>query len=236
MEQLSHSAVGQLLAKARNGNLPGQAPAPANPRPWINPALERPAATAPTCPEPPCMERRLVRRAEALWARLAGDEAMPAADRADEFLRQPFSAQALRMEIPAGASAILASIGDSLAHLTSLVPGPADEAAATRAGARLLALARRAATLGEPCLYDSDDHLAEGRAEAIHSQLLMRAIALPFSGVRGDPPGAAAPGVSTPGATAIVIASWRKLLSVEETQALHRELAAAIDWMHRQGT
>lgn len=218
MEQLSHSAVRQLLAKARSQEAPDRAPA--RPRLWINPGVERPAT-----PEPSGVERRLVRRAEALWARLAETGAMPAADRADELLRQPFAAQALRVEIPAGASATLASIGDSLAHLTGLAPGLADEgAAATRLGGRLVAIARRAATLGEPCLYDSD--LQDGDGDRADTQLLMRAIALPFAGVRGG----------QPGATAIVIASWRKLLSAEETQALHRELAAAIDWMHRQGS
>jgi hypothetical protein len=33
---------------------------------------------------------------------------------------------------------------------------------------------------------------------------------------------------------AVVVTSWRRLLSSEETAGLHRELAAAIDWMHRQ--
>jgi hypothetical protein len=92
-----------------------------------------------------------------------------------------------------------------------------------------VAIARRTATLGEPCLYDSDLQEGDGQesgGDRADTQLLMRAIALPFAGVRGG----------QPGATAIVIASWRKLLSAEETQALHRELAAAIDWMHRQGS
>jgi hypothetical protein len=34
--------------------------------------------------------------------------------------------------------------------------------------------------------------------------------------------------------SAVVVVSWRKLLSREETRALHRELKAAMDWMQNQ--
>lgn len=177
--------------------------------------------------EPSGVERRLVRRAEVLWAQLAGDAPMPPSTAAEELLRPPFASQGLLVEIPAGSPAALVSVGDSLALLSGLSPGSADEAAASsRLGRRLLALARRAATLGQPCLYDSDEDRAAAAPGSADSQLLMRAIALPHAGVRDG----------GPGATAVVVASWRKLLSAEETRALHRELAAAMDWMHRQGS
>ena len=234
VEQLSQNAVRQLLAKARKEA--GRPPSPDAPRSWINPAvgeaanpLRGPAAT----PEPASVERRLVRRAEALWARLAESEPLPPAERAGELLRPPFAAQALMLEMPAGVPARISFVGDALALLSGLAPGPAEDSAIpSRLGTRLVGIARRAATLGEPCHYDSDRDRASAPAESADTQLLMRAIALPLSGVRGFP---GAPG-GAQGATALVIASWRKLLSAEETRALHRELAAAIDWMHRQGS
>lgn len=234
MEQLSQGAVRRLLAKARTGAAAEREPARDSPRSWIDPGVGRapdlaagPALAprpAPGASEPASVERRLVRRAEALWARLAGDAPLPCAEQAEELLRQPFAAQSLLVEMPAGAPATVAFVGDSLALLAGLGPGPAEEnGVASHLGARLVGIARRAAMLGEPCHYDSDRERAS--TDGADSQLLMRAIALPLSGVRG----------AAQGATAVVVASWRKLLSAEETRALHRELAAAIDWMHRQG-
>lgn len=222
MEQLSQDAVRQLLARSRNHAADGLDAGRKAPRQWVSPAIA-PAAVR----VEPGIERRLVRRAEALWARLAGDAPLPSATLAGELLRPPFAAQSLLVEIPAGAACALPFVGDTLALLTGLSAGPADDAAVgTWLGGRLLSLARRAATLGEPCLYDSDDDRAAPAPDGADSQLLMRAIALPLSGVRSG----------ATGATAVVVASWRKLLSAEETSALHRELAAAIDWMHRQGS
>ncbi|MCG2841689.1 hypothetical protein L6Q21_11925 [Sandaracinobacter sp. RS1-74] len=233
MEQLSQDAVRQLLARARAGG-----PAP---RSWADPAV-KPAAgagvrPAPVGEAPSGVERRLVRRAELLWAKLAGELPMPAADRVGELLRPPFAAQALLLEMPAGGLATLGFVGDSLALIAGLSPGILPEPSGlSRVGARLVALGRKAAALGQPCLYDSDDaEAADG--ERADGQLLMRAIALPLSGVLqpgGGLFGRADRGLA-PGASVAVVASWRKLLSAEETNALHRELAAAIEWMHRQG-
>ena len=67
-----------------------------------------------------------------------------------------------------------------------------------------------------------DSEQLSQRPTAGRPQLLLRAVALPFAAdARGD-------------IRCVVIASWRKLLSAEETAALHRELAAAMKWMHRQ--
>lgn len=239
MEQLSQNAVRQLLAKARadatsqREGFMGQREGVAGlPRSWIDPAGQggqgpsgslQPAASG---PDPSGFERRLVRRAELLWARLAEDAPMPVADRADDLLRPPFAAQGMMVEWPAGLSPSISFVGDALALLAGLSPGSAEDGAlSTRLGTRLVGIARRAATLGEPCLYDSDQDRAAAQAQGADTQLLMRAIALPLSGVRNG----------GQGSTAVVIASWRKLLSAEETRALHRELAAAMDWMHRQG-
>ena len=245
MEQLSHAAVRQLLARARSdaaergraqdGSTGFHAPGQPKARDWVNPAVEAEPALSlgafPAFAEPSGVERRLVRRAEALWTRLAGEALLPPASAAGELLRPPFAAQGLLLETPTGGSARLSFVGDSLASLSGLSQGLAEEgatdngSASTRLGARLVALARRAATLATPCLYDSDEDRATASPGSADSQLLMRAIALPLSGLRDG----------SPGATAMVVASWRKLLSAEETRALHRELAAAIDWMHRQG-
>lgn len=251
MEQLSHAAVRQLLARVRpdaagrtgaqggraqDGRVQDGRAQGGKARDWVNPAIEAEPALSTgsfsAFAEPSGVERRLVRRAEALWARLAGEAALPPASAATELLRPPFAAQGLLLEIPAGGAARLSFVGDSLASLSGLSQGPAELApadeggAGTRLGARLLALARRAALLATPCLYDSDEDRATAAPGSADSQLLMRAVALPLSDLRDG----------SPGATAMVVASWRKLLSAEETRALHRELAAAIDWMHRQGS
>ena len=263
MEQLSLNAVRQLRAKVRNGISPEESsgsepvlrlPAAREPRAdskadsarsWINPAVSsRPGGgernpadlwlsggVSPAATDPTAVERRLVRRAEVLWARLAGDQPLPPAFLADELLRPPFRSQALVLEMPINAPARISFVGETLSRLTNLSPGAdSDAEIATRLGTRLVALARRAATLREAVHYDSDKERAQAAADGEDTQLLMRAIALPLSGVCGYRPEG-----ETPGTTAVVIASWRKLLSAEETRALHRELAAAIDWMHRQG-
>jgi hypothetical protein len=60
--------------------------------------------------------------------------------------------------------------------------------------------------------------------------LLLRAIALPFARKPG-----ATPGEADVRAAVLVLVSWRQLLSAEETEALHRELAHAFDRLHQSG-
>jgi hypothetical protein len=167
------------------------------------------------------IERRLVRRAEAQWRNLrpaADGRALPPAESASALLRAPFAGHALLVTLaPASASRPdIGWVGDALAALADEPVGPGGGAAVIE---RLAALGARAIRQGEPLHLDTDEDVPEpGSGPA---QLLMRAVALPL-----------APGPD--GACAIVIASWRRLLSGEETAALHRELAAAMDWMHQQ--
>jgi hypothetical protein len=177
------------------------------------------------------IERRLVRRAEARWAALKGNAALPEAGDAGALLGPPFASRAMVISFPGALSeggrpharARLSRVGDALAEMCAVpkglvTPDPNPTAPLVE---RLVALAASALRRGGVCHLDSDD---DGSSAAGRPQLLIRAVALPLA--------TATNGV----ATAIVIASWRKLLSADETAALHRELAAAIAWMHDQGT
>ncbi len=198
---------------------------------------------------PAGVERRLSERAELLWRKLAGPDTMPDSARIRELLRPPFLGQSLLVETSAAEPKRIAFVGEALAALTGLhSDSPAGDA--TPLGARLVRLAARSAREGRPCRYESDLPSVE-KSGADGDRFLTRAIALPFAATSFAPsPFApsplAAPPVATPpiantaqqaaGYSIVVVASWRKLLSAEETRALHRELAAAIDWMHRQGS
>lgn len=168
------------------------------------------------------IERRLVRRAEALWANMKPDTGLPLPSATVQFLAAPLSGQALLIAVPEGARPVLVFAGEGIAAIARVEPGPmrADGGLQASLGERLAALAVQAVANGSPALLDSDFDAPAGSGRRPH--LLLRAIALPFA---ADP----AQGCAS---TAIVVASWRKLLSAEETAALHRELAAAIDWMH----
>lgn len=234
MEQLSGETIERLLARARAGVLvPERARAP-DAEPWSRPPgpLSRPAGPAPAFGAEPALlpvgvERRLVRRAEALWASLApGPQRLPPAESAAQLLAPPYAGQALLISLPAHPAAPgdpgarIAFVGEALLELGLVAPGPADADArpATPLGHRLVALAEQAGDSGQPVLFDSESEPAPPR---FRPQLLMRAVALPFAGDAGAE------------RTVAVITSWRKLLSSEETAALHRELAAAIDWMRQ---
>ncbi|MFN3371555.1 MAG: hypothetical protein ACK4Z0_08520 [Sphingomonadaceae bacterium] len=191
-------------------------------------ALRAAAATLPAepGPVPAPVERRLARRAEAIWASLPiGPSGLPEAADAERLLAPPFAAQGLLIGLPPHADDA-ADPAPRVLHLGSALAGlaaasPAGSAALPDAPivARLVALGLEAVARARPCHHDSDE---DGNAPPGGGGLVWRAIALPF---------AAAPGL---GPTALVIASWRRRLSAAETAALHRELAAAIEWMHGQ--
>lgn len=242
MEQLSRQTVRRLLsdAQARQGAIRSPAaPAPAQ-RSWVDPAAAgaHPATPAGDPTGEPArnlpfdgngVERRLVRRAEAFWARQAADLDLPGGPLALDFARAPFADKALIIDLPAGRPAAVRHCGEDLRCIADPLqqdPAQADAGPAgprSWLGAQLLALGQKAAATGHCALFDSDH--SPDVARTADPLLLVRAIALPYS---GDCTGG-------PGAAAVVVASWRKLLSAEETRALHRELAAAIDWMHQQG-
>lgn len=177
---------------------------------------------------PASVERRLAERAEQLWRKLAGDGDLPDSGRLTELLRPPFLGQSLLVETADTEAARIAFVGEALGALTGLrVDTPASpSAAATPFGARLVRLAAKSARLAAPCRYESDLPSIEKSSGDDKEQILTRAIALPF----------AAREPQAVGYSIVVVASWRKLLSAEETRVLYRELAAAIDWMHKQGS
>jgi hypothetical protein len=246
MEQLAGDTIERLLAQARSGGLAPDGAAPPgrqhSPELWARAAPALRAVPAPAlgrsvssgAPVSPIgIERRLVRRAEAHWARLADDRpdaALPPAALAAELLAPPFAPQALLVQMPAPpfdpatAGPRIAFAGEGLEALHLRVPGGSapdrhPHAAADAAlGTRLLDLAARAARERQPAHFDSE---SEPRPAGLRPSLLVRAVALPFA----PPPGG--------GASVVVVASWRQLLSSQETAALHRELAAAIDWMQQ---
>jgi len=174
------------------------------------------------------IERRLVRRAEARWASLRGDEALPAAMAAGELLGPPFTSRAMLVSFPdlgAGATARISHVGEAIPALFAAPTGmiAADAGAAAPLASRLVALAHAALRCSAVHHLDSDEDGSGKAASGCRPHLLLRAIALPLA--------AASNGVST----AVAVVSWRKLLSEDETAALHHELAVAITWMHDHG-
>lgn len=182
------------------------------------------------------VERRLVRRAEAVWEALCVGAALPPASAAGALLSAPFAAHALMFAFPphpGDAEAVLPRIvrcGAALAEIGIARPGPVtlDGHAGAPAVAQLAMLAARAVALREPTLLERDSLTLAGAgtdaAAGGHlGAMLLRAVALPFT-----PEGAAGPLV-------VVIASWRRLLSEEETASLASELRAAIAALKAHG-
>jgi hypothetical protein len=85
-----------------------------------------------------------------------------------------------------------------------------------------VALALAAVAAGEPRHLDSDFDPDTGGARP---GILFRAVALPL----------AADAESGLAGLAVAVLSWRKLLSQDETDALHSELQAAISWLGATG-
>jgi hypothetical protein len=215
-------------AMERKGGTRIGAGAPPEPSPWMRrpgpPAgagLPDLAFLIPGEPELPCgIERRLPRRAEALWNRLRAGDGLPPAGAAGRLLATPFAAQSLLLARPTpGAEAEIAYCGADLAALADagadgLRPDPAPGASVP---ARLAALALEAIAAGAPRYLDSD---LDPDLPRQRPPLLFRAVALPL-----------APGPGAAGGSAMAVVSWRRLLSPAETADLHRELAAAIGWL-----
>lgn len=248
MEQLSGNEVQKLLAGARQGAQPGieagLMPAAgglgADSRRWIDPgasagrgdAAARAIRNAADSAFHQSVERRVVRRAEALWRRLAGAGRLPPAASVGEMLHVAIRGKALLLQNHTDSPPQLVFVGDNLTTLTGLAAGQLAQARqdGNALGESLVALAEQAVQTATPCWFESgsegghrrDNSRADNRDNNL--QLLMRAVALPF----------AAQGSSTRAGSAVVVASWRRLLSREETRALHRELRAAMDWIQNQ--
>ncbi len=188
------------------------------------------------------VERRLVRRAEALWDQLRQPGGLPEAG-AIKVLETPmFADNAVLFALPPHPSdpccrlPRILRVGRKIAELGIVSAGPvaADGGAEATVAARLAALVERAVAGRAPVVVEIDapDRASGGapgdpaRGDAARRQqpgLLLRAIALPF---------AAPGGMSAPaGPLAVVIASWRMLLSADEAADLQRELAAALEWL-----
>ncbi len=170
------------------------------------------------------IERRLPRRAEVLWDRLRGDADMPPADVAGALLGAPFSTQALLVTKPVRGQPQIAYAGTDISWLGPATVGPAkaDSRPTAPIPYRLAALALSAIAAGKPTYLDSDfDPDTAGPSPGI----LFRAVALPLA---ADP----ASGLE---GLAVSVLSWRKLLSKDETDALHSELQAAISWLGTSG-
>lgn len=176
------------------------------------------------------VERRLSERAEQLWKKLAGDAVMPDSSHMAELLRPPFLGNLLLVETSganfADGKARIAFIGEALLEVTGLQSDmSADpETAGNPFGACLLRIAAEAAQIGAPCRYENDLSAVKAAKGDTQDQILTRAIAMPFAPL---PQGTARFSI-------VVVAAWRQLLSAEETRVLHRELAAAIDWLQKQ--
>ncbi len=258
MEQLSREALRQLMERAET--IEARSSGPSRNAPWAKRATA-PAPqlfdAQPISSEGPTdlaladairgevplipigLERRLVRRAEARWASLLDKDSLPPANAATTLLAPPFANRAMRIRFPAlamqellsnaklsGMLARISDVGEAIPTLCVVPENPvsADPHPTAPLARRLVALAATALRTGAACHLDSDEAGPDAPLIGGRPHLLLRAVALPLA-------------VDTDGVpSAIVIASWRKLLSQDETAALHRELAAAISWMHDQGS
>lgn len=223
MEQLSPDLVRKLLEKSRQRG--------EHQSPWLqrHAPVEgiahsheagaddySPVSCSPA--DSPRIERRVVRRAHTLWASLRGEGGLPPAEAAELLLGAPFTSHAALFAVDGSRHPRIAFAGDMLRELGGMELGAVqpDPSESATLGARLAALAMTAMETAAPAFYDSDEP-AHTKGE-LRPQVLMRAIALPLAPTRK-------------GRLAVTIASWRQLLSDGETTALHRELAAAMNWM-----
>lgn len=172
------------------------------------------------------IERRLVRRAELLWEQLRGDAPLPDRAALRQFLVSSFAPQALLVTGSSrngGMVFTIEAVGSRLDALGLFAPGPVapSDAPDAPAAGRLAALAGTALERAGPALLEIDapGMVPDNAAAEAATGVLLRAIALPF---------AAEPGGAQP---VLVVASWRQLLSPEETARLHGELASAAQWV-----
>lgn len=174
------------------------------------------------------IERRLPRRAEQLWNRLRSQADLPPACAAGALLAAPFATQALLVTKPVRGQPQIAfagaDIGGDLGCPGAAAVGPAfaDSRPTAPVPHRLAALGLSAIAAGHPLHLDSDFDPDTGGAR---SAVLFRAVALPLEADAGS-------GLS---GLAVVVVSWRRLLSANETDALHAELQAAISWIGTAG-
>lgn len=165
------------------------------------------------------IERRLVRRAHTLWDELRGMHAMPHAAQSAPLLAAPFANHAVLILYPGPDRATIAHVGEQVRALGVIAAGKVrpDIGPNASLAARFAALGHQAITNAAPARLHSEDMPPDTAAAP---PLLMRNLALPIH-----------TGSAT--AAAIIITSWRKLLSADETAALHREMEAAMDWISR---
>jgi hypothetical protein len=172
----------------------------------------------------PAVERRLPRRAEVLWNQLRGDAALPPAEAAAALLGPPFSTQAILVSKPLRGRPQIGYAGTDVGWPGSATIGPAtaDSKPTAPIPYRLVALALAAIAAGQPLYLDSD---FDPDTPGPRAGILFRAVALPLA---TDP----ASGLE---GLAVSVLSWRKLLSADETSALHSELQAAMNWLGSTG-
>lgn len=194
---------------------------------------DNPPAPKYSTPSVPGIERRLVRRAERMWDELRGATPMPHARAAGPLLMPPFASNAIVIiyppadapddgttiparNDPAALPAFIAHVGEDIGRLCQIATGDMSVDAGPDAplGHQLAAAAQRAIRGRAPERLDSEQ-LGAGAAD---TAILMRSIALPIH-------------TSMECEAAIIITSWRRLLSRDETAALHREMEAAMGWM-----
>lgn len=170
------------------------------------------------------IERRLPRRAEVLWDRLRGEADLPPAEAAGALLGPPFSTQAMLVTKPLRGRPQIAYAGSEVGWLgpASVGPAVADSRPTAPIPYRLTALAMAAIAAGAPRHLDSD---FDPDIAGPRTGILFRAVALPLA---ADPDSGLA-------GLAVAVLSWRKLLSQEETDALHSELQSAIAWLGSTG-
>lgn len=242
MKELGTTERHALLARAGGPTTPGQNPWPTGQRPVNNPPstdahddftrLVDHAAT-PDSGRPLGIERRLVRRAEALWTQMAGKHPMPAATQLPAILQPPYGPCAALFRVypeKTPRSLGISFVGERLLAEGLLEPGPvppsvdpADPVAHQCAGMALAAARTR-----RPAHYDSESLGTGIRVAPNRPAVMMRAVALPFRPSRAEPLPAAIP--------VIVVLSWRQILSESDAQALQREFAAAIAWIRNSPT
>lgn len=174
------------------------------------------------------VERRLIRRAEALWVEHCPEGGLPPASALSAFAAPGFAEHSLLFSAggaPGEPRLRPHRAGAALAPLLASGRCVGDPPAPLSQG--LAGLAARALAQGGPAELEVEPAPA-GQDEP---GLLLRAIALPFGPARG---GRSAPG-ATPSGAVLVVASWRQLLSAEETHTLHRELAQALGRLRQPG-
>jgi hypothetical protein len=232
-----------LWRHERRGAIPHDADiaTPSGPQPRAEPSRESPGGLE---PGPPLgIERRLVRRAEALWDTLRAGAPLPPAAAAQAFRGRLFEDHSVDLALPprrtgrpAGAPHMV-RIGQALASLGLPPPGHPSGFAGAAIPDRFAALAEEAATLGKPALLEMDT------SETLHPPavpsagplaapaILLRAVALPFAPPEADPPSGKGPA----GQGVVVVASWRHLLPPDEAAALCRELERAVGQLRHPG-